>query len=123
MLISRTRVLVNQKIKRRRMRELGCTPKAAIAWIEHAQNRFRDSVDHTRRKLATGAGKGFRVGESALDHFCLFYNLAMFFTVCIGDSYQHPFEAGAAILIARREVSAAKKWLAIGCKEGGERPS
>src|SRR4029077_18905400 len=36
---------------------------------------------------------------------------------------EHAFEAGAAILIARREVSAAIKWLAIGCKEGGERPS
>src|SRR5438309_387105 len=105
------------------MRKLGGIAEAAVDRVEHPQYRFHNGINHTRRKLATTAGKGFRLRECALYHFCLLYYLTIFFVVGVGNGQQHSFEAGSSMLIARRKVGTAVKRLAIRRKESSKRPS
>src|SRR5262249_13631823 len=49
---SYSRILINQQINHRGMRELWCTPKAAIPLVEHLQGRFDDLLDRLGRELS-----------------------------------------------------------------------
>src|SRR5262249_8814379 len=51
------------------------------------------------------------------------HDIAILFAIRLCDRYQHSLETRTPVLILRREVGSAIKWLAVGCEKSCERPA
>ncbi len=89
-------------------------PEPSVYWVKHLEGRFLNRIDYAARNLSAAAGKRFRLRNRVLDHLRLLDHVAVLFFVGIGDAQQNAAEAGTAVAIVGRKISAAVKRLAIG---------
>src|SRR5579863_97193 len=82
-----------------------------------------DGVNHSGRKVCAFPGKGFRVGNGALDQFGLFDHVLVLFVIGIRDREQYTLEAGTSIMVVRREISSTVERFAVGSKKRRQRPA
>src|SRR5438477_595422 len=105
------------------MRKLGRASEPAILRVKHLQRCFHNCINHLGREIVARSSKGFGLNQGALHQLCLLHHVAILLLVSVGNRQQDAFEAGAAIVVVRWEISSAVKRFAVSREKGSKRPA
>src|ERR1700674_1570523 len=105
------------------MREFRGAAKAAGLDVEKLGDGFDLGVDDAEVEVGAGTGEDFGLRDGIGQRIGSALELGALVAIGIGDGEKDAAESGAAHLIVRREIGAAKKRFAIGKQKTGEGPA
>ena len=110
------------------MRELGLRSEAAVDGVELLQGAVDQFVQQRQTRAGSiqvrgVTGEAFAVCDRLHHAAGGLLHLVMLVVERARHGHQHTAKAGPAVALLRREVGTAKVGPAIGCEEGGQRPS
>ena len=114
---------LHQQINGAGMRKLGRSAESAMLRIKHLHCRFNNAVKQLRPERAGFSRKRFRLADGQHHVVCGFLHIGQLLPVGLRQGQKHALEAGTAVAIFRRKISAAIIWLAFRGKKSCKRPA